>query len=74
MIWPCAIPRGLSWPALEQSLKELQNGTRPEDLAVAEANVRAAEALVSAEQTVLDDLTVTRHPRRRAGFPAMEFG
>lgn len=41
-----------------ESLKELQNGTRPEDLAVAEANVRAAEALVVAEQTVLDDLTV----------------
>lgn len=41
-----------------ESLKELQNGTRPEDLAVAEANVRAAEALVEAEQTVLDDLTV----------------
>lgn len=42
----------------EESLKELQNGTRPEDLAVAEANVRAAEALVEAEQTVLNDLTV----------------
>ncbi len=41
-----------------ESLKELQNGTRPEDLAVAEANVRAANALVEAEQTVLDDLTV----------------
>ncbi|MCG7522468.1 HlyD family secretion protein [Ruegeria sp. Ofav3-42] len=41
-----------------ESLKELQNGTRPEDLAVAEANVRAAEALVEAEQTVLNDLTV----------------
>ncbi|MFA3920746.1 HlyD family secretion protein [Ruegeria hyattellae] len=42
----------------QESLKELQNGTRPEDLAVAEANVRAAEALVEAEQTVRDDLTV----------------
>ncbi|MEX0349375.1 MAG: HlyD family secretion protein [Paracoccaceae bacterium] len=41
-----------------ESLKELQNGTRPEDLAVAEANVRAAEALVEAENTVLEDLTV----------------
>ncbi len=41
-----------------ESLRELQNGTRPEDLAVAEANVRAAEAMVAAEQTVLDDLTV----------------
>lgn len=41
-----------------ESLKELQNGTRPEDLAVAEANVRAARALVEAEQRVLDDLTV----------------
>lgn len=43
----------------QQSLKELQNGTRPEDLAVAEANVRAAEASIAAEQTVLDNLTVT---------------
>ncbi|WP_254430614.1 MULTISPECIES: HlyD family secretion protein [unclassified Ruegeria] len=42
----------------QESLKELQNGTRPEDLAVAEANVRAAEASVSAQQTVLDNLTV----------------
>lgn len=42
----------------QESLKELQNGTRPEDLAVAEANVRAAEALVETEQTVLDQLTV----------------
>ncbi|WP_302477239.1 HlyD family secretion protein [Ruegeria atlantica] len=42
----------------QESLKELQNGTRPEDIAVAEANVRAAEATVAAEQTVLDDLTV----------------
>ncbi|WP_237212750.1 HlyD family secretion protein [Ruegeria lacuscaerulensis] len=41
-----------------ESLRELQNGTRPEDLAVAEANVKAAEAAVEAEQTVLDDLTV----------------
>lgn len=41
-----------------ESLKELENGTRPEDLAVAQANVRAAEASVAAEQTVLDDLTV----------------
>ncbi|WP_254444253.1 MULTISPECIES: HlyD family secretion protein [unclassified Ruegeria] len=41
-----------------ESLKELQNGTRPEDLAVAEANVRAAEASVSAQRTVLDNLTV----------------
>ncbi|WP_372571612.1 HlyD family secretion protein [Ruegeria jejuensis] len=41
-----------------ESLKELQNGTRAEDLAVAEANVRAAEALVEAEQNVLDNLTV----------------
>nr|WP_247748048.1 HlyD family efflux transporter periplasmic adaptor subunit [Ruegeria sp. R13_0] len=42
----------------QETLKELQNGTRPEDLAVAEANVRAAEASVDAEQTVLEDLTV----------------
>ena len=42
----------------QESLRELENGTRPEDLAVAEANVRAAEASVAAEQTVLDDLTV----------------
>ncbi|WP_254430808.1 HlyD family secretion protein [Ruegeria arenilitoris] len=41
-----------------ESLKELENGTRPEDLSVARANVRAAEAAVAAEQTVLDDLTV----------------
>ncbi len=41
-----------------ESLKELENGTRPEDLAVAEANVRAAQALVRAEQKVLDNLTV----------------
>lgn len=42
----------------QASLTELLNGTRPEDLAVAEANVRAAEALVAAEQIVLDELTV----------------
>ncbi|WP_425084620.1 HlyD family secretion protein [Ruegeria profundi] len=42
----------------QETLKELQSGTRPEDLAVAEANVRAAEASVDAEQTVLEDLTV----------------
>ncbi len=42
----------------QAALQELQNGTRPEDLAVAEANVLAAEAAVEAEQTVLDDLTV----------------
>ncbi|MGV6806152.1 MAG: HlyD family secretion protein [Ruegeria sp.] len=42
-----------------ESLKELEAGTRPEDLAVARANVRAAEALVTTEQTVLQDLTVT---------------
>ncbi len=42
----------------QETLKELQNGTRPEDLAVAEANVRAAEASVDAEQTVLEDLRV----------------
>ncbi len=42
----------------QETLKELQNGTRPEDLAVAEANVRAAEASVDAEQTILEDLTV----------------
>ncbi|WP_419739260.1 HlyD family secretion protein [Ruegeria sp.] len=42
----------------QETLKELQNGTRPEDLAVAEANVRAAEASVDAEQTVLENLRV----------------
>lgn len=42
----------------QETLKELQNGTRPEDLAVAEANVRAAKASVDAEQTVLEDLRV----------------
>lgn len=42
----------------QESLRELQNGTRPEDLAVAEANVHAAEAMVKAEQTTLDNLTV----------------
>ena len=41
-----------------QSLQELQNGTRPEDLSVAEANVRAAEAKVEAQRTILDNLTV----------------
>lgn len=41
-----------------ESLRELENGTRPEDLAVARANVRAAEATVKAQQDVLDDLTV----------------
>ncbi len=45
--------------SLEQSLKELQNGTRLEDLAVAEANVRAVEVSVVTEQTMLDELTVT---------------
>ncbi|SLN72625.1 putative efflux pump membrane fusion protein [Roseovarius albus] len=43
----------------EESLKELENGTRPEDLAVAHANVRAAEAMVQAEQKTLENLTVT---------------
>ncbi|MDE0591448.1 HlyD family efflux transporter periplasmic adaptor subunit [Halocynthiibacter sp. C4] len=42
----------------KETLKELKNGTRPEDLAVAEANVRAQEASVKAEQTILDELTV----------------
>ena len=42
----------------KESLKELQAGTRPEDLSVAEANVRAAEAKVAAQQTLLDNLIV----------------
>lgn len=42
----------------QEYLKELRAGTRPEDLAVAEANVRAARAEVKARQSILDNLTV----------------
>jgi HlyD family secretion protein len=42
----------------EASLRELENGTRPEDLRIAEASVAAATAQLSAEARRLDDLVV----------------
>lgn len=43
----------------EENLRELENGTRPEDLAVAEAELEAARANLKIQQKVLQDLTVT---------------
>jgi len=42
----------------EQSLNEILEGARDEDIRIAEAHVRAAEAQVAAERTRLEDLTI----------------
>jgi len=43
----------------DQQLKELVTGTRPEDLAIARAELAAAEASLATQQKILSDLTVT---------------
>lgn len=42
-----------------ESLRQLTNGTRPEDLAIGEANLHAAQAILSRENKKLADLTIT---------------
>ncbi|WP_425462574.1 HlyD family secretion protein [Litorilituus lipolyticus] len=44
--------------AFEEALRQLTNGTRIEDLQMAEANLLATQATVNSEQKKLDDLTV----------------
>lgn len=43
----------------QEALRELTNGTRPEDLMMAEAELQRAEAMQRLEQKKLDDLTIT---------------
>lgn len=45
--------------AAKQQLTELTNGTRVEDLQVAAANVKAQQALLSAEEKLLSELNIT---------------
>lgn len=42
-----------------EQLRELTNGTRPEDLQIAAAQVKAAQAVLSSQQQLLAQLTVT---------------
>ncbi|WP_269583214.1 HlyD family secretion protein [Roseibium sp. Sym1] len=48
-----------SLQSAEQELKELVAGTRPEDLAIAKAELNAAEASLATQQKILSDLTIT---------------
>lgn len=48
-----------SLQSAEQELKELVAGTRPEDLAIAKAELDAAEASLATQKKILSDLTIT---------------
>ena len=45
--------------AAEEELLILTNGTRPEDLLIAEANVAVMQAALASENKKLNDLTIT---------------
>lgn len=45
--------------SIEQQLRELTNGTRPEDLRIAEAQLAASAAQLASESQKLADLTIT---------------
>ncbi|MBL4910560.1 MAG: HlyD family efflux transporter periplasmic adaptor subunit [Alteromonadaceae bacterium] len=48
-----------SLKSAQQTLKQLTNGTRFEDLAIAEAQLAAAQAVLASENKKLKDLTIT---------------